>query len=112
MLQEGLNSIPGYRCQPIDGAMYAFPSITLPPGKSDDDYCMALLEQTGVCVVAGVALDKSQVLLISAPLFFRQQNRSKKSLMLSRDSIEHGNDFSLIAIPILYGLCVAERELL
>jgi len=53
MLHEGLNSIPGYRCQPIDGAMYAFPSITLPPGKSDDDYCMALLEQTGVCVVAG-----------------------------------------------------------
>ncbi len=54
MLEEGLNSISGYHCQPIYGAMYAFPSITLPPpGKSDDDYCMALLEQTGVCVVAG-----------------------------------------------------------
>ncbi len=53
MLEEGLNRISGYRCQPIYGAMYAFPSITLPPGKSDDDYCMALLEQTGVCVVAG-----------------------------------------------------------
>ena len=53
MLEEGLNRISGYRCQPIDGAMYAFPSIALPSGKSDDDYCMALLEQTGVCVVPG-----------------------------------------------------------
>jgi aspartate/methionine/tyrosine aminotransferase len=33
--------------------MYAFPSITLPPGRTDFDYSMALLEQTGVCVVPG-----------------------------------------------------------
>ena len=33
--------------------MYAFPSISLPPGRSDDEYCMALLEETGICVVPG-----------------------------------------------------------
>jgi aspartate/methionine/tyrosine aminotransferase len=33
--------------------MYAFPKITLPPGKTDVDYCLALLEQTGICVVPG-----------------------------------------------------------
>lgn len=53
MLEKGFNRIPGFSCQPIDGAMYAFPSITLPEGKTDEEYCMALLEQTGVCVVAG-----------------------------------------------------------
>lgn len=53
LLAEGLNRIPGYSCEPIAGAMYAFPSIRLPEGRSDDEYCMALLEQTGVCVVPG-----------------------------------------------------------
>ena len=33
--------------------MYAFPRITLPPGVSDEDYCLALLEETGICVVPG-----------------------------------------------------------
>ena len=33
--------------------MYAFPRITLPPGVTDEEYCVALLEQTGICVVPG-----------------------------------------------------------
>jgi aspartate/methionine/tyrosine aminotransferase len=33
--------------------MYAFPTITLPAGRTDDEYCLALLERTGVCVVPG-----------------------------------------------------------
>lgn len=53
MMHEGLNRIPGIRCQPIDGAMYAYPSVSLPPGRTDEEYCMALLEATGVCVVPG-----------------------------------------------------------
>jgi aspartate/methionine/tyrosine aminotransferase len=53
MIEEGLNRIPGIRCQPIDGAMYAFPSISLPSGRTDEEYCMALLEEEGVCLVPG-----------------------------------------------------------
>ena len=53
MLAEGLNSIPGYSCQPITGAMYAFPTIVIPEGRTDDEYCLALLERTGICVVSG-----------------------------------------------------------
>ena len=53
LLADGLNGIPGVRCNAVAGAMYAFPSITLPPGRTDEDYCMALLEQTGICVVPG-----------------------------------------------------------
>ncbi len=53
IIAEGLNKIPGITCNTVAGAMYAFPMITLPPGKTDSDYCMALLEETGVCVVPG-----------------------------------------------------------
>lgn len=53
LLAEGLNRIPGIECNQVAGAMYAFPKITLPPGRTDEEYCMALLEETGVCVVPG-----------------------------------------------------------
>ncbi len=53
LLAIGLGKIPGISCAPIAGAMYAFPSITLPPGRSDSEYCLALLEETGICLVPG-----------------------------------------------------------
>ncbi len=53
MLADGLNRIPGIQCNVVAGAMYAFPRITLPAGRTDVEYCMALLEQTGICVVPG-----------------------------------------------------------
>jgi aspartate/methionine/tyrosine aminotransferase len=52
-LEKGLNGIPGIRCNALTGAMYAFPRITLPPGTNDAQYCLALLEETGICVVPG-----------------------------------------------------------
>jgi aspartate/methionine/tyrosine aminotransferase len=33
--------------------MYAFPKVTLPPNSTDFEYCLKLLEQTGICVVPG-----------------------------------------------------------
>jgi aspartate/methionine/tyrosine aminotransferase len=53
LLAEGLNRIPGIQCNVVAGAMYAFPRISLPAGRTDADYCLALLEQTGICVVPG-----------------------------------------------------------
>ncbi len=53
ILAEGLDGIEGIRCTTIAGAMYAFPRITLPAGKTDDRYCFDLLEATGLCVVPG-----------------------------------------------------------
>ena len=62
-LSTALNSLQGVTCNSIDGAMYAFPSITLPAkavaeaahrGTAPDAmYCMDLLEATGVVVVPG-----------------------------------------------------------
>mmetsp|Transcript_20901 Transcript_20901/g.37247 ORF Transcript_20901/g.37247 Transcript_20901/m.37247 type:complete len:538 (+) Transcript_20901:265-1878(+) len=62
-LVDALNSLEGVSCNPVEGALYAFPSIKLPPGamqaakrlgKSPDTYyCLRLLEETGVVVVPG-----------------------------------------------------------
>ncbi|WP_026853156.1 aminotransferase class I/II-fold pyridoxal phosphate-dependent enzyme [Geothrix fermentans] len=60
LLAEGLNRIEGITCNIIAGAMYAFPSITLPPGRTDSDYAMALLEQTGICVVPGSGFGQAE----------------------------------------------------
>lgn len=53
LLADGLNKIPGFRCNEVAGAMYAFPRFELPAGKTDEQWCMALLEKTGICVVPG-----------------------------------------------------------
>ncbi|HEY6003000.1 MAG TPA: aminotransferase class I/II-fold pyridoxal phosphate-dependent enzyme [Anaeromyxobacter sp.] len=53
IVERGLNAVPGIQCNRVAGAMYAFPKIQLPPGVTDDDYCLALLEETGICVVPG-----------------------------------------------------------
>jgi aspartate/methionine/tyrosine aminotransferase len=53
IVAEGLNAAEGIECQQVAGSMYAFPRITLPPGVTDDEYCLALLEETGICVVPG-----------------------------------------------------------
>ncbi|KAL3922498.1 MAG: hypothetical protein SGILL_002175, partial [Bacillariaceae sp.] len=54
---NGLNSIPGFSCQPAQGAMYCFPSVQLPLGavaaasekgmSPDTLYAVSLLEHTG-----------------------------------------------------------------
>ncbi len=53
IVERGLNAVPGIQCNRVAGAMYAFPRITLPPGVTDDAWCLALLEETGICVVPG-----------------------------------------------------------
>jgi aspartate/methionine/tyrosine aminotransferase len=53
IVERGLNAVPGIQCNRVAGAMYAFPRITLPPGVTDDEYCLALLEETGICVAPG-----------------------------------------------------------
>ncbi|KAI6171500.1 Alanine transaminase [Aphelenchoides bicaudatus] len=63
MVSKAYNSIEGISCNPVTGAMYAFPHICLPKkavekAKSlnvapDFFYVKQLLEQTGICVVPG-----------------------------------------------------------
>mmetsp|Transcript_33189 Transcript_33189/g.61094 ORF Transcript_33189/g.61094 Transcript_33189/m.61094 type:complete len:529 (+) Transcript_33189:72-1658(+) len=61
LVSQGLDSIPGMSCQPATGAMYAFPSVTMPAGaikastelgfSPDTLYSLDLLQKTGICVV-------------------------------------------------------------
>jgi alanine-synthesizing transaminase len=50
---ERLNAIPGMSCVAPRGAFYAMPKMTLPPGKTDQDYVLGLLRATGILVVYG-----------------------------------------------------------
>lgn len=71
LLGREINKIEGMSLETPQGAMYAFVKLDLPPDPSIDpnvmtpeqqreyhakrefDYCMALLEETGICVVPG-----------------------------------------------------------
>uniref|UniRef100_A0A158QJJ4 Aminotran_1_2 domain-containing protein n=1 Tax=Rodentolepis nana TaxID=102285 RepID=A0A158QJJ4_RODNA len=63
LVESLFNELPGYHCQPVMGAMYAFPRIELPPKAmqaaerakipADTFYVTRLLDDTGVCVVPG-----------------------------------------------------------
>uniref|UniRef100_A0A8C5QYD9 Alanine aminotransferase 2 n=1 Tax=Leptobrachium leishanense TaxID=445787 RepID=A0A8C5QYD9_9ANUR len=63
MTEEIFNEIPGIKCNPLQGAMYAFPRVFIPSkavqkakdlGMAPDMfYCLQLLEETGICIVPG-----------------------------------------------------------
>ena len=50
---EMLNAIPGMSCVAPRAAFYVLPSVALPPGKTDEDYVLALLRETGILCVHG-----------------------------------------------------------
>ncbi|CAJ0593737.1 unnamed protein product [Cylicocyclus nassatus] len=63
LVKEAYGSIEGVSCNEVQGAMYAFPRLLLPPKaiekarslnqEPDFFYAMQLLESTGVCIVPG-----------------------------------------------------------
>ncbi|XP_046563703.1 alanine aminotransferase 2-like [Haliotis rubra] len=63
LVTDTFNSIDGITCNEVQGAMYAFPQIFLPPKAVEEAkknnqapdafYCFSLLEETGICTVPG-----------------------------------------------------------
>ncbi|KAM3958558.1 alanine aminotransferase 1 [Aphomia sociella] len=63
MIADTFNQMQGFKCNVVQGAMYAFPKIELPPkaieeakkqNKAPDAfYAFKLLEETGICIVPG-----------------------------------------------------------
>lgn len=63
LVSKLFNSIKGVKCNPVQGAMYAFPQVAIPQRAIDHAkslgvepdmfYCLELLEATGICVVPG-----------------------------------------------------------
>merc|ERR1712042_26182 len=70
LVADTLNSIEGFSCNTVQGAMYAFPSISLPAkaieaAKSagqpaDVFYAFNLLEATGICIIPGPGFGQQQ----------------------------------------------------
>jgi len=50
---EMLNAIPGMRCVAPRAAFYVLPSVMLPPGRTDEDFVLSLLRETGILCVHG-----------------------------------------------------------
>ncbi len=48
-----LNAIAGMRCVAPRGAFYAMPQVSLPPGRTDEDFVLGLLRETGILCVYG-----------------------------------------------------------
>jgi alanine-synthesizing transaminase len=48
-----LNAIPGISCVTPRAAFYAMPQVTLPAGRTDEDYVLGLLKATGILCVYG-----------------------------------------------------------
>ena len=53
LTSDRLNAIPGMRCVRPEGAFYAMPQVDLPPGRTDEDFVLGLLRETGILVVYG-----------------------------------------------------------
>jgi len=50
---DRLNAIPGMRCVRPQAAFYAMPQVTLPRGRTDEDFVLGLLKTTGILCVYG-----------------------------------------------------------
>jgi alanine-synthesizing transaminase len=53
LTMDRLSAMPGMSCVAPRAAFYVMPSVTLPPGKTDEDYVLALLGATGILCVHG-----------------------------------------------------------
>jgi alanine transaminase len=70
LVSKDLNDIDGIQCNPVNGAMYAFPKINIPDGairaakerdkplEPDEFYCLKMLEDKGICVVPGSGFEQ------------------------------------------------------
>lgn len=90
IVSSTMNKLPGISCQPPEGAMYAFPSITLPKkaieaakakGKHPDVfYCLELLDKTGLCVVPGSGFGQREGTLHFRTTFLPEEKHLREVL--------------------------------
>ena len=100
IVSDGLNSIPGFSCQPALGSMYCFPSVKLPKGaieaaeaegiSPDTLYAISLLENTGVCVVPASGFGQEEGRYGFRTTFLPPEEEMEKVVKLVR---EHYEDF-------------------
>lgn len=60
-IKQSFDKMDGVECFGRIGALYLFPRLNkLPAGASDFDYCMNLLEETGLCTINGSGFGQRQ----------------------------------------------------
>lgn len=95
MVADTFNSIEGFTCNPVQGAMYAFPQLRLPPkaieaakkaGQAPDVfYSFQLLENTGICIVPGSGFGQKPGTYHFRTTILPQTDKLKHMLNLFRD---------------------------
>jgi alanine transaminase len=102
IVSQGLDSIPGFSCQPAQGSMYCFPSIELPAGavemaqakgvSPDTLYCVSLLERTGICTVPASGFGQASGRYGFRTTFLPKEEEMKRAVDMIR---EHYEEFCL-----------------
>jgi len=95
MVANTFNSIEGFSCNTVQGAMYAFPQIKLPQkaidaakkaGQTPDTfYAFQLLENTGICIVPGSGFGQRPGTYHFRTTILPQPEKLKEMLDLFRD---------------------------
>jgi len=85
LIVSRLNNLSGFTCNTADGALYAFPKITLPKKFVDEAhsqqtapdalYCLNLLDHTGLCVVPGSGFGQKEGEFHFRTTFLPQENQ-------------------------------------
>ncbi|TFY56712.1 hypothetical protein EVG20_g8826 [Dentipellis fragilis] len=88
LMSERLNALPGVSCVDSPGALYLYPRLSIPDkaaeaaraaGKQPDEfYALQLLDETGICVVAGVGVEEYVGSLERFHLGFMERVRFKQ----------------------------------
>jgi aspartate/methionine/tyrosine aminotransferase len=107
ILGRGINQIEGMSLEIPQGAMYAFVRLHLPPEKGVDldrmtpqerqsyeaqrdfDYCLSLLEETGICVVPGSGFGQLPGTLHFRTTFLPPQNEIEELVVKLRQFHEN-----------------------
>ncbi|XP_063704820.1 alanine aminotransferase 1 [Culicoides brevitarsis] len=95
MVAKTFNSIEGFSCNAVQGAMYAFPQIKLPEkaieaakkaGQAPDVfYAFQLLENTGICIVPGTGFGQKPGTYHFRTTILPQTDKLKHMLELFRN---------------------------
>jgi len=90
LVSDTFNTLPGVSCQPIDGAMYAFPKITIPEKAvkvaqeqglvPDLWYVLEMLKHTGVVSVAGSGFGQQSGTYHFRTTFLPQEHEIQQAL--------------------------------
>lgn len=100
MVYDVMDKLEGVSCQRLEGAMYAFPRISLPAGVLDEaaaqgiapdsHYCRSLLLSTGICTVPGSGFGQKPGTFHIRMTFLPEQDALEKALLRLE---EHHRDY-------------------